>query len=844
MSNHSVLPIAPRRHPLTLALYAAVLMLPAGVAFAQDTAKEATAPADDQSQVTQLETIKVTAQKREQQIQEVPIAISAYSGDFLQKNGMDNYQSLGTLVPGLEIQMQSVANPSLSIRGITADLDDPTQEPRISVFQDGVSMSRSRGSFATPFDMQRVEILRGPQGTLFGRAAEIGALHFIQNKARADTASGFDFGVGNFSERKFSGFYNGSFSDNVFGRIAVYYDKRDGYVDNQSGGTLQGVDTQAIRGSLHFNIGDSNGLDLILNHERDTPPGTAFRSMVIPNRNATPQDIALTNTWLTSNGTVGLPDIRDGSLDPYTADAQRGDGLGTNRTLDSATILGRFRISDSWSLHTTTGWRHFDSLEKFDADGSRADLVEFNEKATGRQFSQEFRFNYDNGGNFTGFIGLDYTSETSLRDLTFQTDERQLYALLSFQAHKLAPAFLPIVPLLNPDGTPNTSVASLLGLTLNPDHHETFGNDVDVRSTELFADGTWQLNDKWELTLGLRGTHEDATYGYHSDLGNASSIGKFFSGRTNPLTGAFIPSCPTFPLSAPCFNLLFPATNGRLSDSGSWNSAVGRAVLRYKFNDNVNAYASFSRGRRPSMLQVADPNPSNPTGSKEIPAEIVNSYEVGLKGTTGGQRLAYDLAAYYYDYDNFQAQVLDPSVGPIPVDVNGGRAHADGIEASLFARLSAHTTGFLNVGLSEGGFNGVGQDGRPQALAGNTFRLFPKQKLAIGLDWTHPLSGDREFFLRPNFTYQSKVFFQDENNPSAFGTQHALAGQIQQSGYGLFNLRGGVNFGREWTLTLSVDNAFDKHYLIDAGNTGLNFGIPTLIPGASRTFGVSLDGRF
>ena len=842
MQIHSRRYAVPRRHPLTLALWAAALCLPATLAMAQDTSSQAPAPASAPDDTKQLGTIIVTAQKREQQIQEVPISISAYSGDFLEKNGMDNYQSLGILVPGLEIQMQSVANPSLSIRGITADLNDPTQEPRISVFQDGVSMSRSRGSFAVPFDMQRVEVLRGPQGTLFGRAAEIGALNFIQNKARPGTSSGFTLGVGEFDERKFTGFYNGSFSDNAFGRIAVYYDKRDGFVDNLSGGTLQGFDTLAIRGSLHFNIGDSNGVDVILNHEKDTPPGTAFRSMVIPNRRASSQDIATFNTWLGSLSTSGLPAVHSG-MDPYQADSQRGSELGTDRSLDSATILGRFRINDSWSLHTTTGWRHFDSLEKFDSDGSQADLVEFDEKATGHQFSQEFRFNYDAGGKFTGFVGLDFTSETSLRDLTYHTDERQLYALLSPQAHALFPAFLPIVPLLNPDGTPNISTTSLVSglFVLNPDHHETFGNDVDVRSTELFADGTWQLADKWELTVGLRGTHESAEYGYHADQGNFSSIGKFFSGRTDPDTGAFIPACAS--LFGVCNNLLFPATNGRLSASDSWNSAVGRAILKYKFNDSTNTYVSISRGRRPAMLRVGDPiTAEHPLGIVNLPNEIVMSYEVGLKGMTESQKLAYDLSAYYYDYSNFQAQVLDPTKGPIPIDVNGGRAHAAGFEASLFAHLSAHTSAFVNLALNEGGFNGVDDQGRPQSLAGNTFRLFPKQKLTVGLDWTHPLSGDRELFLRPNATYQSKVYFEDENNPSSLG--HAFAGQIQQSGYGLVNLRGGVNFGREWTVTVSLDNVFDKKYLIDAGNTGLTFGIPTLIPGQPRTVGVSLNGRF
>jgi len=840
MQIHSRRHAAPRRHPLTLALWAAALCLPATLTIAQETPAPPAPAAAESTQ--QLDTIVVTAQKREQQIQEVPIAISAYSGEFLEKNGMDNYQSLGTLVPGLEIQFQSVANPSLSIRGITADLNDPTQEPRISVFQDGVSMSRSRGSFAVPFDLQRVEVLRGPQGTLFGRAAEIGALHFIQNKARAGNSAGFQLGFGEFDELKFTGFINTSMSDNMFGRIAVFYDKRDGYVDNLSGGTMQGFDTRAIRGSLHFNIGESNGLDFIFNHEEDTPPGTAFRSMVIPNRNASAQDIATANAWLTSlTPTTGLPNVHSG-MDPYQADAQRGEGLGSDRTLDSATVLGRFIINDSWSLHTTTGWRDFDSLEKFDSDGSQVDLIEFDERAKGRQFSQEFRFNYDNGGNFTGFAGLDYTSETSLRDLTFQTDERSLYALLSVQAHQLLP-LLPIVPLLNPDGTPNLSRVKILGnLFLNPDHHETFGNDVDVRSTEVFADGTWRLADKWELTVGLRGTHESATYGYHADEGNASTLGRAFSGRIDPDTGAFLAACPAAGLNPalPCNNLLFPATNGRLSSSGSWNSAVGRAVLRYKFNDSVNAYASISRGRRPAMLQVEDINPTNKTGVRDLPAEVVVSYEVGLKGTTSSQRLAYDLAAYYYDYSNFQAQVF--TNGPIAVDVNGGRAHAAGIEASLYARLSDHTTGFLNIGVSEGGFNGVDDQGRPQSLAGNTFRMFPKQKLSLGLDWTHPLSGERELFFRPNVSYQSKVYFEDDNNPVSFG--HSFAGQIQQSAYALMNLRGGVNFGREWAVTVSLDNVFDKKYLIDAGNTGLTFGIPTLIPGSPRTLGVSLNGRF
>ncbi|HEY5970629.1 MAG TPA: TonB-dependent receptor [Pseudoxanthomonas sp.] len=757
------------------------------------------APADA-SDATELDRITVTAQKREQQIQEVPISINAYSGDFLQANGINDYGDLGTLVPGLEVQTQSVSNPSISIRGITADLDDPTQEPRISLFQDGVSISRARGSSVEMFDMERVEVLRGPQGTLFGRAAETGALHLIQNKAREGISSGFQLGAGSDEQLKFTGFHNTDLSESLKGRVAVFYESRDGYMENLDGGTLQGKDTRAIRGALHLNVGEASGLDLIMNYQKDQPPGTGFRSQVIPNMR--------------------------GSLDPYVANSQRGEALGTDREVYGTTLLGNFSINDNWSLSIITGWRGFDGIDKFDSDGSQADLIEFDEHARGEQFSQEFRFNFDNGGAFTGFAGASFFSETAKRDLTFQADERQLYALLSPQANAVFP-FLPIVPLLNPDFTPNTSVESLVGglFPLNPDHRETFGNDVDLRSFELFADGTWRFTDRWELTLGLRGTHESATYGYHSDPGTFSSLGKLFSGRSDPLTGQPMAACPS--LFGDCFNLLFPATNGRLSSDGSWNSWVGRAVLGYSFNDNLNAYASLARGRRPSMIEISD------VADKEIPAEILTSYELGLKGATADGRFTYDLSLFYYDYTDFQASVQNPVPPPFFRTISA-RARALGFEASLFGRFNDRIGGFLNYGYIDAGFNAFNEDGTyQQELAGNRFRMTPENSVSIGLDWNLPLSSGWSLFARPSYSWRSHVYFSDDNEQG-----------IEQDGYGLFNLRAGARLEDRWEIAVWGNNLADKKYLIDAGNTGQLFGIPTVIPGAPRMFGVTLNAKF
>ncbi|MEZ5464819.1 MAG: TonB-dependent receptor plug domain-containing protein, partial [Lysobacteraceae bacterium] len=150
---------------------------------------------DGDGDLPTLESIVVTAQKREQQAQDVPIAISPVSGEFLDKNGITGFEQLGGYVPGLQTQVQSANTPGFVIRGITSDSGESNQQPRVSVFQDGVSISRSQGAVVELFDMERVEVLRGPQGTLFGRGAEIGAIHLIQNKAVNETSGMARVGV-------------------------------------------------------------------------------------------------------------------------------------------------------------------------------------------------------------------------------------------------------------------------------------------------------------------------------------------------------------------------------------------------------------------------------------------------------------------------------------------------------------------------------------------------------------------------------------------------------------------------------------------------------------------------
>ena len=196
-----------------------------------------------------LEGVVVTSQKRVQRIQEVPVAITAYNGDFLEELGINQADELSSYVPGLEVQLQSPNNPGFVVRGITSDNGDSRIEPRVSVFKDGVSISKSRGSVVELYDLERVEVLKGPQGTLFGRGAQIGAVHIIQNKAQNETSARLEVGTGNYGERFATGHVNVPLvDDQLFGRVAAYYQKRDGYLENRTGDDLNGKETFAIRG--------------------------------------------------------------------------------------------------------------------------------------------------------------------------------------------------------------------------------------------------------------------------------------------------------------------------------------------------------------------------------------------------------------------------------------------------------------------------------------------------------------------------------------------------------------------------------------------------------------------
>ena len=783
----------------------------------------------------------VTTQKKKQSSLEIPVAVSAVTGSVMEKLNLHQLDDVAQFTPGVQIQLQSPNNPGYVIRGVTSDDGEAYSQPRVSVFMDGVSTSRSRASAVELFDLERMEVAKGPQGTLFGRGAEIGGISIIRHKPVDNLSGELSMNYGSYNQRQVSGFINTPIiKGKLANRFAFDYDARDGFIKNEAGGRLNGKNALAFRNSTQWWANDDTSIGLVLDYQHDDYPGTSFHSI---------------------NPMYGNSDPNS------TANLEAGKKLGIKRNVGGALLNINHNINHRWSFNSITGFRAFNSKERFDADGTYLPLLLCQEKEKGTQFSQEFRFNYDDKNRFSGFVGASYFYENSSQDVNAKANLQYLYpvfiqksvkASLNSQidnvkgllAQMLPAAYQPMVdatlaqlmskwfpesPAVDENGklipqtnTPDiygdlktalgavgmdldqvlagmgdngrTIQATLQGISAKPldtAYTEQGKNYGTNQAVELYADGTLKLTKNLNFTLGVRGTYENQETGYSS-----STVPSMF--------GAV---------------LYHPTENGaKVMAKDSYWSWVGRAALNYMIGRN-NIYASVSRGRRPGVLYFNN----DPKDFETLKPEIIYSYEAGVKGSLLQGRLNYDLCAYYYDWYNYQTSVFNATTSKYEYD-DAGRAHSFGIEASISYSPCRYLNLFGNWSYIEGKFNEKDDNGNKQRFAGNRFRLTPKNSFAVGFDLNVPTSKNASIYFRPTYSWKSKVFFEESNEPEltqgAFGLLNFTAGYRMQPGKVYYEI--GV-FGK---------NVLDEKYVVDAGNSGRQIGFPTYVGGTRSVVGV------
>ena len=744
-----------------------------------------------------IERVVVTTQKRVQAIQDVPLTVTAFNGEFLEQLGVTDLDVLSEITPGLVIQEQSPNNPGFVIRGITSDSGSAQSAPRVSVYYNGVDISRSRGSYFEMFDIERVEVVKGPQATLFGTAASVGALSVTTAKPQQEFAAGFKVGAGSDSAKDVSGFVTGG-SDLVQGRLALTWREQDGYVRNIAEGQndLNGKDRFGIRPSLRITPSDDLTIDLVYNYEKNEDPGTAFTS----------------GLYAPTGGTVGPFSFVELSGSPFSAEVLGKDKIGLDRTVEDVNLTINWQLSDTLSLASITGSRSFESLEVFDADGTQAWFLEFAEDAQGDQFSQELRLAYQTD-KVAALFGASYFEEDGYQRVPFSTEESIFLNCTGMLRQMMGID----VPCINPDGSVNTLTPLLTGGSLSVlPYASEYANYGDNKAYSAFADMSYQLTDKWELTAGIRYVDEDRESGYSSVMPN--SVLATMVGMPQPL-------------------LPFVSTEGEiLTASGSYDAWLPRFNALYRLDKQTNLYATVSKGRRADVLEVASTyNSANQLvpDVTEVPAETIWNYEVGIKGQIAASKLRYAVSAYYQDYQNFQVTRQDEG-GNLYTD-NAGAATNIGVEAELKATLSSGLDVFANVAYIDAR---IDEDSNNGELAGNRFRLQPEWTAATGLMYSRELAANYLLHSSLVYSFRSEVFFEEDNAPVA--GLDIRQGAVQQT-----SVRLGIeNTAQHWRLTVFANNLFDKEYLVDAGNSGSAFGHPTFIAGQPRFIGVEFSKRF
>ena len=747
----------------------------------------------------QIELITVTAQKRIQSIQDVPASISAYNGDFLEAMGVGELDMLSEIIPGLVIQEQSPNNPGFVIRGITSDSGSSQAAPRVSIYYNGADISRSRGSYFEMFDIERIEVVKGPQATLFGTAASVGALSVITNKPEEEFSAAITLGLGNFAAKQVKGYITGG-NETLQARLAFSYRQRDGFIENIAGDAnsqssnatqqedMHGIQRTAFRASLRFTPNQAITADLVLTHEENDDTGTSFKNGI----------------YAPTGGDTSPFSFVEMSGSPYSAEIFGSDELGVQRETDDINLTVNWEISDNLLFTSVSAARRFDSLEVFDADGTQAWFLEFAEDADGEQFSQEFRLLHTND-KLTAIAGISYFTEEGSQVVPFSTEESIYLNCLGALGSGL--------PCINADGTVNLLTPALTGgAVAELPYSALFSNFGESDTFSVFADFTYSLTDRLELTAGLRYVTEDKTSGYSSISPDSVLAG--------------VPLLPVV------------STDGvKFEASDKFNDWLPRFNALYNLDKNTNIYGTISKGRRSEVLDVsAKTNAAGTTAIADItlvPSEIIWNYEAGVKGQALDRTITYSASIFYQDYSDFQVTQQDDAGNFFTA--NAGSATNVGVETEFRALLGDYFDVFANFAYIDAEIDDDSENGN---LAGNRFRLQPEFTASTGIYYNQPLTDNLNMTGSLVYSYRSDIFFEPANVP--------ISGlDISQDAISLVNAKIGMTDDlNRWSVSIYVSNLFDKVYLVDAGNTGGSFGNPTFVAGPPRFVGIEFTMAF
>ena len=763
--------------------------------------------------------IIVTAQKREERLSNVPLTISAASATELRNAGVVDTSDLAKLVPGFTATSTATATPVYTIRGVGYFDSAFAATPAVTVYVDQIPLSYPVMTRNAVFDLERVEVLKGPQGTLFGQNSTGGAINYIAAKPTQTLAAGFNITGGSYKLATADAYITGPLSDTLSARIAVGHENQGdwqrsytrpnetrGSVDVSKGRLL--IDWRPSS-SLSFELGATGWIDKsdtqagqLVGRTPNLPPNPAFAAYPLAPQNA------------------------------RAADWTPGQRLGRDDSFYQFSLRSQFDVSDAVSLISLTSFAKMKLNAALDADGTALIIDDYIETGNLRSFNQEVRAEADLG-RVRLVLGANYAKDHVLQDTTLGIT----------QASTVANA--------PPVGPPQNFLRLIA--------------DQNIETYAGFANLEFKLTDTLTIQAAGRYTKSKKDFsGCAADVGGGfGSVIAFVANIFR--AAAMIPGPPVSVPVGGCASLnaqFVPGNVLRSLDEENFSFRVGPS---WKVTPDTLIYANVSRGYKAGTF----PTIAGILASQFDPTkqESLIAYEAGFKTALANRRVQLNGSVFYYDYSDKQllGTVIDPVFGPLQKLVNIPKSRISGAELQLTAepvtglRINGAVT-YVNSKVT-GSFVNFNPYGTPVDFKGYAFPYTPEWQATLDAQYEFPLSSSLKGFVGGNLLYNSKTVgafganipynprepqhgvFIPPAGPTIFPNVPVVANALNVDAYTLVDLRAGIETenGRV-RFTVWGRNITNKYYWTTA--TFIPADSTIRFAGKPATYGATLSFRY
>jgi iron complex outermembrane receptor protein len=748
----------------------------------------------------QLEEVIVTATKRAESVQDVPLAITAFSGDFTKGVNLNDVKDLVSFTPGITGNSQDSFIDAISVRGIRTQDFGVGGDPSAAFFKNDLYEGRNGSAVTSLYDIERSEVLRGPQGFLFGRNSIAGAISVHTQKADINGGnSGYiDLDAAEDGRLAFEGAINLPINDNFAMRLAGYHSEEDGSIENQfNGDDLGGHDKSALRWSTTFET-EKLSVTTMVEYEDREGSGSLYRA------------VDEGDTWEEIEANLGDINLRGGEFgidsDNTVAKTDEGEILTLGIKVDYD--------FDNFTLTSNTGYKDHDYFYTEDYDGTPLDISNYQQDQTGDYFQQELRLTSSTEGPLSWYAGASYYKEEIDTEFTNSGSED---LLCQFYGNQNYPGndFSGCVDYYTYNSSSFSPSAN--GRLVEPGRVEG-----EYSGWAVYVDLNYALTEQVEVGIGAR--HTDDTKELSTNVAEPNSeLGPyFFWGFT---------------------------TDGAIESKEDWSDTQLRALIRYRPTDTAMIFASYTEGYKSGgfgSFAIEDVNGqalgfsasdddfdrSQARGdqSSTFDPETVDSYEIGYKDTIFNGDADISLTTFAYTYEDLQV-VVDGPGGAATVE-NVGKADGYGLEGTITTKLTDNFSLYIALSYLDTEANDLQQLcglADKNGCEGSSLYWAPDWSGAIVLNGNHPISGGE---IRSSL----ELFGESERGGGFEDLDETKIDSVYEMAF-----RVGYHSDDNWGLGLYVENLTDEESWDGQNNNGDISPAHFFGPKRPRTVGVNFS---